>query len=94
MLRHVVLLRFTDPDAIAPVVAALRELPPQVPSIRSYRVDTDLGLAPDNAHVSVTAEFDDAAGHAEYRDHPAHVRVIDELIRPHLEWRSAIQHEV
>lgn len=94
MLRHVVLLRFTSPEAVAPVVEALRALPPKVPSIRSYRVDTDLGLAPDNAHVVVTAEFDDAAGHAEYRDHSEHVKVIDELIKPHLDWRSAIQHEL
>ena len=94
MLRHVVLLRFTSSEAVAPVVEALRALPPKVRSIRSYRVDTDLGLAPDNAHLAVTAEFDDAAGHAEYRDHPEHVKVIDELITPHLEWRSAIQHEL
>ena len=94
MLRHIVLLRFTSSEAVNPVVAALGALPGRVPSIRSYRVDTDLGLAQDNAHLVVTAEFDDAAGHAEYRDHPDHVRVIDELIRPNLEWRSAIQHHI
>jgi len=94
MLRHVVLLRFTSPEAVAPVVEALRALPPKVPSIRAYSVGTDLGLAPDNAHVSVIAEFEDEAGHAEYRDHPEHVKVIDELIKPNLEWRSATQHRI
>lgn len=93
MLRHIVLLRFTapDPDLIDRVAVALEALPDQVPSIRTYRVDRDLGLAEGNAHLAVTAGFDDAAGHAAYRDHPAHVAVIDELIRPALESRSAIQ---
>lgn len=91
MLRHVVLLRFTDPGVADEVVGALRELPARVPSIRSYEVTTDAGLAEGNAHVCVTADFDDADGHAAYTAHPDHVAVIDRLIRPNLESRSAVQ---
>ena len=96
MLRHIVLLRFTspDPELVDRVATALEALPREVPSIRSYAVGRDLGLGDGNAHLAVVAEFDDAAGHAEYRDHPAHMAVIDELIRPNLESRSAIQMEL
>lgn len=96
MLRHVVTLRFSedagDVDRIADdVVEALRHLPSAIPAIRSYTVERDLGLADDNAHVVVIADFDDEAGHAAYSRHPEHRAVIDSLIAPALESRSAVQ---
>lgn len=96
MLRHVVLLhlRADAPDGRAGEIAeALRELPATVSSLRSYEVGIDAGLAEGNAHVVVVADFDDAEGFHRYRDHPDHVRVIEELIAPALERRSAVQFE-
>jgi Stress responsive A/B Barrel Domain len=96
MFRHIVLLTFTD-DAPAGhaelVVGALRGLPAVVPSIRAYEVGLDAGLADDNAHVAVVADFDDRDGYLAYRDHPEHTEVIRTLIRPHLAGRTALQHE-
>jgi hypothetical protein len=97
MFRHIVLLTFTDEATDArldDVVAALRGLPSAVPSIRSYQVGRDAGLADGNAGIGVVADFDDVDGYLLYRDHPAHVAVITELIRPVLAARSAIQHEL
>ncbi len=96
MIRHVVVLTIdpTAPTAAAGIVEALRELPEVIPQLRSYEVGLDLGLAPTNATVAVIAEFDDVAGFEAYRDHPAHVAVIEELIAPVLVSRAAVQHEV
>jgi quinol monooxygenase YgiN len=98
MIRHVVLLRFREPQdatelerTLDDTVDALRALPERIPSIRAYRVERDLGLAHDNAHLVVIADFDDAEGHAAYRDDPHHLEVLERLIRPSLEWRSAVQ---
>ncbi len=94
MFRHVVLMEF-DPTAPAghldAVTARLRELPEQLPSLRSYVIGQDLGLAAGNAHLAVIAEFDDIDGYIEYRDHPSHRRIVDEMIAPHLHRRSATQ---
>lgn len=94
MFRHVVLLRFDDstPDGhVDEVAARLRELPDQLPVLRSYTVGRDLGLAPDNADLAVVAVFDDPEGYLTYRDDPTHRRIIDEMIVPHLLSRSAAQ---
>jgi hypothetical protein len=94
MFRHVVLLEFdegTTDEHVAAVAAQLRELPDRIPALRSYRVGRDLGLAPGNAHLAVLAEFDDIDGYLSYRDDPAHRRIIDEMILPHLRTRSAAQ---
>lgn len=94
MLRHVVLLRLTEgtpPEHVEEIVGALRELPGRIPELRSYTVGRDLGLAPTNADLIVVADLDDDAAYARYRDHPAHRRVLDELISPVLAERSAVQ---
>ena len=101
MLRHLVLNHLRDHDPSRPVDAAadaliegLRTLPEQIPEIRSYTVARDLGLAPTNAHVGVIAEFDDEAAFGRYREHPAHVDVVERLLEPVARSRTALQFEV
>jgi hypothetical protein len=97
VLRHVVVFRWKDGTSSAEVdaiVAALRTLPGQIPELRAYDVGGDEGLVPGNADFAVVADLDDAEAWATYRDHPVHRRVIDELITPVLESRSAVQYLV
>ena len=42
----------------------------------------------------MVADFDDADGYRVYRDHPAHVAVIAERIRPILAGRAAVQYVI
>lgn len=96
-LRHIVLLTLVDdaPEGRAEEIAeALRSLPAQIPELRNYVVGVDLGLAEGNATIAVVADVDDAAGWATYRDHPAHVKVIEELINPVKAGRTAVQHDL
>jgi len=94
MFRHAVLLTLSsgpDSETTKTILDALRELPRQIPSIREYEVGSDLGLNEGNATIAVMARFDDEAGYIEYRDHPAHRAVIDNLISPVRQGRTAIQ---
>ena len=52
------------------------------------------GLVPGNHDFAVVADVDDVDGWVTYRDHPAHRRVIDELITPVLETRAAVQYVI
>jgi len=92
--RHVVLLTFDDGCDLDRLVASLRELPGQIPELRSYVVGRDAGISEGNATLAVTADFDDEAGYVAYRDHPAHQQVLAEQIRPHLLARTAVQHHL
>jgi hypothetical protein len=97
MLRHVVCLTFradTPDTAVDELVAAMRALPAAVPEIRHFEVGTDLGLVDGNAHLAIFAEFDDADGWRAYQEHPEHVRVITELMRPIVAGRTAAQFDV
>jgi hypothetical protein len=98
MFRHVVILGWTESataEQRRAVVDALATLPPQIPEIRSYRVGEDAGLAAQgNGDLAVVADFDDVAGYVAYRDNPVHQDLIATFIRPILESRSAVQHEL
>jgi hypothetical protein len=97
MFRHVVLFRFradaTDEQRQA-ALDGLRGLPAQIPEIRDYQVDFDLGLNEANFDIGVVALFDDEQGWRTYLDHPAHVEVVTTRIRPLGTERAAIQFPV
>jgi hypothetical protein len=97
MLRHIVLLTLkadAPPETATTIAEALRGLPAQIPGIRGYEVGVDLGLSEGNATIGVVARFEDEAGFREYQEHPAHLAVIDTLIVPVRESRTAIQVEL
>ena len=93
MIRHISLLTLIDPAAADPLVAALKELPAQIPAIVSYSVGRDLGRVDGNATVGITATFSDIAGWEEYTADPTHQDLIATLIRPVLAARTAVQFE-
>lgn len=97
MLRHVVLLKFTEQtsdEEIEDIAAALRELPGHLPAIRSYIVGRNLGISEGAADLAIFGEFDDVAGYETYRDDPEHQAIIASRIRPKLESRLATQVEI
>jgi hypothetical protein len=97
MLRHVAVFRWnegTTPEQVEELAAALRALPAEVPSIRSYEVGSDLVLGEGRWDFAVVAQFDDAAGYQAYVDHPAHQAVATDLIPTIRADRVHIQLEV
>ena len=97
MIRHVVLFRWVPEATSAQVDAlseALAELPGQIPQIRAYHFGPDLGAAAGNWDYAVTADFDSRDDHAVYRDHPAHVALIEEHIVPIRADRAAVQFDL
>lgn len=96
MIRHTVLFKWT-PEATGEqrqsVADQLAKLPPVIGSVRSFVIGQDARLAEGNFDFAVTADFDDEAGFAAYRDAPAHLEVIARHIRPILAQRAAVQFE-
>ena len=90
--RHVVLLTLDADCDVDAVLASLRTLPAAIPELRRYEVGRDAGLVDGNATVAVVADFDDEAGWRTYTTHPAHTRIIDQQVKPHLHARTAAQH--
>jgi len=94
MLHHVVTFDL-KPDAPADqvdrIAAALRALASTLPEVRSIAVGADLALREGNAGFGLAATFDDVEAFRVYADHPEHLRVIEELIAPHITGRHPVQ---
>ena len=94
MLHHVVTFHL-KPDAPADQVerirAAVYALGATLPEVLFVSVGRDLGLREGNASFAIVAQFEDVEGFAVYADHPEHVRIIKELIGPHIESRHPVQ---
>ncbi len=95
MVRHCVLFRWksnvtkADIDRVSDL---LRSLPSSIPQIRSFCFGPDLGLVEDNYDFAVVAEFDGESDYQVYAQHPQHLKVVGEGIKPLLEERVAVQH--
>lgn len=95
MLRHVVLFTWSgaaDEQRRATTLQALRRLPDDVGGMSSFEVVDDAGLVDGNADTVLIAEFPDEESFRRYAQHPAHLQVIAEHVRPWLAGRSAVQY--
>ncbi|MFJ9929067.1 MULTISPECIES: Dabb family protein [Streptomyces] len=93
MLHHVIALRFhegTTASDIQRMADGLLGLKDVIGTIRSMRMGRDLQIRPDNFEFASLIEFDDEAGYLEFRDHPAHQRVVRELIQPIMAERAGV----
>lgn len=95
MFIHVAVFRWQEgvgADHVQTVTEALRTLPAQIPTIRSYRVGPDLNL-PGGWDFAVVVEFDDEARWRTHQDHPAHDDVRKNLIGQAIADRAVVQFE-
>lgn len=97
MVRHLVLLRWKSSIRTAELGAVEKELtalPDLIPQIERYDFGADLILENGNYDFAIVADFRSKVDYAIYRDHPSHQRVVQEILRPRVESRVAVQFEV
>jgi hypothetical protein len=94
--RHVVLLRWADglpDDHVEQVRSGLDALPSQIPQIRSFLHGSDIGVAEGNYDYVVVADFDNVNDWRTFREHPAHLLLMEEHITGKFVDRAAIQYQ-
>lgn len=90
---HLVTFTFkagTSGDAIAQLAAALDDLAVRSGAV-NYRHGRDLQFREGNADYAVTAVFENQQACTAYLKSPEHLRIVAELLTPHLQSRSAVQ---
>lgn len=96
MFRHVVMFRWADgvdaDAATASLSAGLAELPELIPEIIGYSFGPDAGINDDNFDYAVVGEFESADDYVRYRDHPAHLTLIERHIAGRISDRASVQY--
>jgi Stress responsive A/B Barrel Domain len=82
-----------DVDHIARVRDALDALPDQITQIKGYVHGADVGVAEGNFDYVVVADFERVDDWRTYRDHPAHLLFVEELVKGHVANRAAVQYQ-
>jgi hypothetical protein len=94
MFHHMVMFRFkdgTDSRQIDEITEGLGTLPPQIGGLVAYRFGSDVGITEGSWDYGVAADFAVEAHYDDYRDHPAHVRVVEDRIKPVLDDVARVQ---
>ena len=94
MLHHVVFitLKRGTPDAqVDAMLAGFASLPGAISQIRSYDFGRDAGLSPSDVDVLLVATFDSVEEFTAYREHPAHVTFVHDLLEPICTDRTSAQ---
>jgi hypothetical protein len=97
MIRHVVVFTWSpeaDAERRATTLQALRRLRDDVGGMTWLLVEHDAGLTEGNADTVLIADFPDVEAFRRYAQHPVHLSVIAEHVRPWLAARSAVQYRV
>jgi hypothetical protein len=97
MIRHVTLFAWI-PEATEnqkqQVVDELRALPPLLSGLCAYHVGPDAGIIEGNFDFAVVADFEDAESYLAYRNHPAHLAVVQQVTAPITKERVSVQYEL
>lgn len=95
MIRHTVMFRWrenVEPSEVRAAFNALEGLPSAIEELRAFSFGPDAGLTEGNFDAVVVADFDDADAYRRYAEHPEHLRVIRESLRPLIAERVAVQY--
>ena len=96
MVRHCVVVSWSEDaseDQKQAAIEAIAALPARIPEIHAFSVGTDLGLGAGNGDTAIVADFQSVADYKVYATHPDHVQVIQDLVKPILASRAAVQFE-
>lgn len=94
MVRHVVLMRFrqsSPPGTGAAAVQGLQALAAEIPEIQAMSTGLDLGVVSNGCDLALVVDFASSADYLVYANHPAHLRVVEELIDPFVVQRERAQ---
>ncbi len=83
MLRHIVMVKFKDRDAVPQISEKVKQmlinLEETVETLKRMEVGININTRPAAFDVVLTADFDNEEGLNKYRVHPEHVKVLDFL---------------
>ena len=96
-LRHVVMFRFaegTTDEQVQALADGLDGMPATVGTMADYRHGRDAGINETTYDYVVVGDFATVDDYLVYRDHPDHLALIRDLVRPILAERASIQFEL
>lgn len=96
MIKHIVLMKVrpgVPASQVEAMLAALNQLPQEVPRVRNWSLGKNLGPDYPDVHYGLVCEFEDQAALELYLNHPYHLSIRKEHTHPTLESRTIVDYE-
>jgi len=96
MFHHVAMFKFKDgttPEQVTAVTAGLARLPDEIDVLAGYRFAPDAGVTEGSWDYVVIADLPNANAYLAYKNHPAHIAAVRELIAPIVAEATRVQFE-
>ena len=97
MIRHIVLLKLKDETSaedIEAIKTTLGTMPGNISEIANYAFGQDLAVSSDTADFGIIADFEGVEAFEAYAKHPHHVAAVQNVIKPHVAQKTAMQFEI
>ena len=85
MLEHIVLLKVKDENASEQIISSLRELPSKISVIKDLSVGKNFSERSKGFNIGLRVMLESEEDLNTYRNHPDHVKVLEEIVKPNIE---------
>ncbi len=96
MFRHCVMFKWADgaSEAVKSEIAAGLDRLATLDAVTSYHHGPDLGVSDGNWDYAIVGDFADEAAYRVYATEHGHLALINDLIKPNISARAAVQYEL
>ena len=93
MIRHVVLLKLDKNAPLETIKEKILQLSNFIDIIINIEVGIDIGFDPASSDICIIADFNNIKDLKIYANHPKHLEVIQNYIKPYLISRNVVDYE-
>ena len=93
MIKHIVILKLNENSPFEEIKRKIIQLKNYIPEIIEIEVGIDINFDQNPSDISIIAIFKNIKDLEIYANHPKHLEVINNYIKPHLKKRCVVDYE-
>jgi len=93
MIRHIVLLKLKENSPLSLIKEKILSLKYEIKEIINIEVGIDIKFDKNSSDLSIIADFKEIKDLEIYANHPKHIEVINNYIKPYLISRTVVDYE-
>jgi len=93
MIKHIVILKLKENSPFGEIKEKITELKNYIPELIEIEVGIDIKFDQNSSDISITAIFKNINDLEIYANHPKHLEVIKNYIKPYLKERCVVDYE-
>ena len=94
MIRHVVILKLKENSDLELIKKEILNLKNEIKEIIHIEVGVDIGFDSSSSDLCIIADFKNLDDLKTYANHPKHIEVINNYIKPYLIQRNVVDYNV